>query len=77
MRHTQRETQAEGEAGSMQGARRGTRSWVSRIMTWAEIKNQILNDWATQVPLWAVFWVHELATTDPRKDTVVLKTFPT
>ena len=25
------ETQAEGEAGSMQGARRGTRSWVSRI----------------------------------------------
>ena len=29
-------TQAEGEAGSMQGARRGTQSWVSRIMPWAE-----------------------------------------
>ena len=34
MRHRQREaeTQAEGEAGSMQGARCGTRSRVSRIM---------------------------------------------
>ena len=31
-----RETQAEGEAGSMQGAQRGTRSWVSRIRPWAE-----------------------------------------
>ena len=30
------ETQAEGEAGSMQGARRGTRSPVSRIRPWAE-----------------------------------------
>ncbi|XP_077766113.1 NPC intracellular cholesterol transporter 2 isoform X6 [Canis aureus] len=30
------ETQAEGEAGSMQGARRGTRSPVSRITPWAE-----------------------------------------
>ena len=29
-------TQAEGEAGSMQEARRGTRSWVSRNMPWAE-----------------------------------------
>ena len=29
------ETQAEGEAGSMQGARHGTRSWVSRITPWA------------------------------------------
>ena len=40
MRDTQREreakTQAEGEAGSMQGARHGTRSWVSRITPWAE-----------------------------------------
>ena len=40
--HTERErersaeTQAKGEAGSMQGARRGTRSWVSRIRPWAE-----------------------------------------
>ena len=30
------ETQAEGEAGSMQGALRGTRSLVSRITPWAE-----------------------------------------
>ena len=29
------ETQAEGEAGSMQGARRGTRSRFSRIIPWA------------------------------------------
>ena len=37
MRDTEREaeTQAEGEAGSMQGARCGTRSWVSRITLWA------------------------------------------
>ena len=34
------ETQAEGEAGSMQGARRGTRSRVSRIMPWAEGRRQ-------------------------------------
>ena len=27
---------AEGEAGSMQGARCGTRPWVSRITPWAE-----------------------------------------
>ena len=30
------ETQAEGEARSMQRARRGTRSYVSRITPWAE-----------------------------------------
>ena len=41
MRDTEREkgeteTQAEGEAGSVQGARRGTRSQVSRITLWAE-----------------------------------------
>ena len=30
------QTQAEGEAGSMQGARRGTQSWDSRIRPWAE-----------------------------------------
>ena len=37
-RHTQREaeTQAEGEAGSTQGARCRTRSQVSRIMLWAK-----------------------------------------
>ena len=30
------ETQAEGEAGSTQGARRGTRSWISGITPWTE-----------------------------------------
>ena len=30
------ETQAEGEVGSMQGARHGTQSWVSRTTTWTE-----------------------------------------
>ena len=35
-RETETETQAEGEAGSMQGARRGTQSQVSRIVPWAE-----------------------------------------
>ena len=34
MRET--ETQAEGEAGSLQGAQHGARSQVSRIMPWAE-----------------------------------------
>ena len=38
MRDTQREAeiQAEGETGSMQGVRRGTRSRGPRIMHWAE-----------------------------------------
>ena len=42
MRDPQREaeTQAEGEAGSMQGAQRGTRSRVSRIMPWAKGRHQ-------------------------------------
>ena len=35
-REREAETQAEGEAGSMQGARRGTRSQDARIMPWAE-----------------------------------------
>ena len=35
-REREAETQAEGEAGSMQGARRGTRSQDSRIRPWAE-----------------------------------------
>ena len=30
------ETQAEGEAGSMQGAQCRTRSWVPRTMPWAQ-----------------------------------------
>ena len=32
----EREREAEGEAGSMQGARRGTQFWVSRIIPGAE-----------------------------------------
>ena len=41
MRDTERkrekaETQAEGEARSMQGAQRGTPSWDSRIRPWAK-----------------------------------------
>ena len=36
MRDREAETQAEGEAGSMQGARHGTLPWVSRITPWAE-----------------------------------------
>ena len=35
-REREAETQSEGEAGSMQGARCGTRSQVSRITPWAE-----------------------------------------
>ena len=38
MKDTEREveTQAEGETGSMQGARCGTQTWESRIMPWAK-----------------------------------------
>ena len=36
IRERHREREAEGEVGSMQGARRGTRSRVSRITPWAE-----------------------------------------
>ena len=38
MRNTEREaeTYAEREADSMQETQRGTRSWDSRIMSWAE-----------------------------------------
>ena len=35
-REREAEIQAEGEAGSMQGARCGTQFWVSRITSWAE-----------------------------------------
>ena len=35
-REREAETQAEGEAGSMQGARRGTQSQVSKIRPWAK-----------------------------------------
>ena len=47
MRDTKREreveTQAEGEAGSMQEACRGTPSWVSRITPWAEGSTKTLS----------------------------------
>ena len=50
MRNTERgereaETQAEGQAGSMQGARCGTGSQVSRITPWAEGGAKLLNHW--------------------------------
>ena len=41
--HREAETQAEGEAGSLQGARHGTRSQVSRIMPWAESGTKLLS----------------------------------
>ena len=37
------ETQAEGEAGSTQGARGGTRSQVSRIRPWADGGTKLLS----------------------------------
>ena len=39
-REREAETQEEGEAGSMQGARRGTRSRDSRIAPWAKGRRQ-------------------------------------
>ena len=39
-REGEAETQAEGEAGSMPGARRGTRSRDSRIAPWAKDRRQ-------------------------------------
>ena len=49
MRDTEREreaeTQAEGEAGSMQEAQRGTRSWVSRFTPWAAGGAKPLRHW--------------------------------
>ena len=42
-RERKAEAQAEGEAGSMQGAPSGTRSRVSRIMTWAEVDAKLLS----------------------------------
>ena len=40
VREREAETQAEGEAGSMQGAQRGIRSRVSRIAPWAKGRRQ-------------------------------------
>ena len=49
MRDREAETQAEGEAGSMQGAWRGTRSRVSRIMSGAEGGTKPLSHWGCPV----------------------------
>ena len=51
MRNTQREveTQAEGEAGSMLGAQRGTRLRVSRIMPWAKGSAKLLSHPGCQI----------------------------
>ena len=43
MRNTEREREAEKEAGSTQGARHGTQYWVSRIMPWAEASTKPLS----------------------------------
>ena len=55
-RHTQREaeTQAEGEAGSMQGLQGGTRSQDSRIMPWAEVGANLLSH--PGCPYSPIFW---------------------
>ena len=45
MRDTQTETQAEGEAGFTQGARRGTQSQVSRTRPWVEANAKSLGHW--------------------------------
>ena len=45
MRDTQRESEREGEAGSMQGAGRWTRSGVSKIRPWAEGSAKPLSHW--------------------------------
>ena len=42
-REREAETQAEGEAGSMQGARCGTRSQDSRIRPWAQGGAELLS----------------------------------
>ena len=39
------ETQAVGEAGSRQGTRHGTGSWISRILPWAEGGAKPLKQW--------------------------------
>ena len=45
MRDTEAETQAEGEAGSMQGAQRDPLSRVPRIRPWAEGRAKLLSHW--------------------------------
>ena len=42
-REREAETQAEGEAGSMPGAQRGTRPWDSRITPWPKAGAKLLS----------------------------------
>ena len=55
-REREAETQAEGEAGSMQGARRGTRSWVFGITPWAEGSANPLSHPGCPSPLFFNTW---------------------
>ena len=58
MRDTEREreeTQAEGEAGSMQGAQCGTRSQDSKIMSWAKARHSTAEP--PRDPLSATFYL--------------------
>ena len=66
MRDTEREaeTQAEGEAGSMQGARHGTLSWVSRIMPWAKGGAKPLSHWGCPIFIYFLNFIYLF-----RKDT--------
>ena len=65
LREREAETQAEGEAGSMQGAWRGIRSWVSRIRPPANGRRQTPvppRDPTFQIPpYWfSLCWVYQL-----------------
>ena len=64
MRDTERDREAEGEAGSMQGAGRGTPSRVSRITPWAAGGAKPLSHWSCPPAYFLtrlfVFWVLSL-----------------
>ena len=70
---TQREaeTQAEGEAGSMQGPRCGTRSRVSRITPQAKGGAKLLSHWGCPIP-WVLTNVCSLVTIPQLKDRMFL-----
>ena len=74
-REREAETQAEGEAGSMQGARCGTRSRVSRIRLWAEGGAKLLSHPAAPncSLLLASWWNHSCVVLDfPKYSIIVL-----
>ena len=61
MRDTERETQAEGEAGSMQGARRGTRFRVSRSCPGLQAAlNCCATGAARSPPFWGALYYHKV-----------------